>query len=89
MAEMTRTTFATLFSDDQEIGREATGTRLEIYYDNGERVGRWVEHRPSTRGHGELIDREHADAAKDWCKRLRQQETHAATQDAPPLENTR
>jgi hypothetical protein len=73
MTGLTRTAFLTRFTDAQEIGRQSTAARLEIYYDNGEDVGRWIEHRPSTRGHGELIERDQADAARHWCRRLRQQ----------------
>jgi hypothetical protein len=82
MADLTRTEFSRRFADDQEIGRDITAARLEIYYDNGHQVGRWVEHRPSTRGHGELIDADQADAARDWCSRLRHQQREAATQAA-------
>jgi hypothetical protein len=59
------------FRDDQEIGRDITDERLEVYYDNGQAVGRVVQDGRSTRSHAELLDREHADTARDWCRRQR------------------
>jgi hypothetical protein len=78
MTGMARTEFLQRFSDDQEIGRECTDARLEVYYDNGQHVGRWLENRRTTQGHGELIPEEHAATARHWSQRLRQQESDAA-----------
>jgi hypothetical protein len=74
MTGITRTEFQTRFADDQEIGRDITADRLEVYYDNGQHVGRWLEDRRTTQGNGELIADDHIAAAKDWCKRLRQRD---------------
>lgn len=37
------------FRDNQEIGRTPTDHTLDVYYDNGQDVGRIVQDRPSTR----------------------------------------
>jgi hypothetical protein len=80
MTGMTRTEFLKRFADDQEIGRDITATHVAVYYDNGQNVGRWIEDRRTTQGYGEPIDREHAEAARHWCKRLQQQQRDAAAQ---------
>jgi hypothetical protein len=71
MSDLTAPEFFTRFRDDQEIGRDITDTKLEVYYDNGHAVGRVVQDRGSTRSHAELLHGEHADAARDWCRRQR------------------
>ena len=78
MSDMTAADFFTRFRDDQEIGRDITDTKLEVYYDNGQDIGRWVQNRRMTLSQYDLIPDDHAAAAKDWCKRLRQQQLDAA-----------
>ena len=59
------------FRDDQEIGRDFTDAKLEVYYDNGQDVGRTVQDRRSGLAEPEILDEENAAAARDWCRRQR------------------
>lgn len=43
------------FRDDQEIGRDTTDEKLEVYYDNGQAVGRIVQNRRTTHAKAELL----------------------------------
>jgi hypothetical protein len=61
------------FRDEQEIGRDSTDERLEVYYDNGQDVGRVVEHRPSTRCVADILTPDSAAIARHWCERMRTQ----------------
>ena len=74
MTGIPRTDFVKHFADDQEIGREITDARLEVYYHNGQHVGRWLEDRRTTQGYGELLADDKAATARHWCQRLRQQQ---------------
>ena len=76
---MTLAEFFTRFRDDQEIGNNLTDKTLEFYYDNGQDVGRVVQNRRTTISQPELLDPEHAAAARDWCARhRRERESHPA-----------
>ena len=67
----TLTDFFTRFRDDQEIGRDITDQRLEVYYDNGQEVGRVVQDRRSTRSQAELLDADNAGMARHWFERMK------------------
>jgi hypothetical protein len=62
------------FRDDQEIGRTITDDKLDVYYDNGQDVGRWVQDRRSQRSEAELLDDENAVTARHWYDRTRRQD---------------
>ena len=58
---------------NQEIGRTPTDNTLEVYYDNGQDVGRIVQDRPSTRCVAEILTPDNAAIARHWCERMRRQ----------------
>ncbi len=60
------------FRDDQEIGRDITDTNLEIYYDNGQDVGRIVQDRRSTHSQADLLDEENAVTARHTFRERQQ-----------------
>jgi hypothetical protein len=79
---MTLADFFQRFRDNQEIGRDSTAERLAVYYDNGQDVGRVVEHRPSTRCVAEILTPENALIARHWCDRTRSQKGERPHQEA-------
>lgn len=74
MSHMTAADFFTRFADDQEIGRDITADRMDVYYDNGQHVGHVVQNRRTMLSQYDLIPDDHIAAAKDWCTRLRQRD---------------
>ena len=62
------------FRDDQEIGRDSTGHRFEVCYDNGQDVGRILQNRRTFPSHAELLYPDNGAAARHSCIHHRQGE---------------